>query len=96
MLGTAVGISLGDFTGAFIGAPLGAFLGGLAGKKTYFFLTFKICKKDSLTFIAEDEKAKGEMIEKSGQRGVPVILIEGREEPLVGFDQDALEEALNL
>ena len=36
------------------------------------------------------------MVEKSGQRGVPVILIEGREEPLVGFDQDALEEALNL
>ena len=40
--------------------------------------------------------AAEEMIEKSGQRGVPVILIEGREEPLVGFDQDALEEALNL
>ncbi len=46
--------------------------------------------------VTQDKAAAEEMIEKSGQRGVPVILIEGREEPLVGFDQDALEEALNL
>jgi len=46
--------------------------------------------------VTQDQEAAKEMIEKSGQRGVPVILIEGREEPLVGFDQDALEEALGL
>ncbi|HJO14735.1 MAG TPA: glutaredoxin domain-containing protein [Candidatus Pacearchaeota archaeon] len=46
--------------------------------------------------VTQDKAAAQEMVEKSGQRGVPVILIEGREEPLVGFDQDALEEALNL
>lgn len=46
--------------------------------------------------VTQDTAAAQEMIEKSGQRGVPVILVEGRDEPIVGFDQDALEEALGL
>ena len=46
--------------------------------------------------VTQDQEAAKEMIEKSGQRGVPVILVEGRDEAIVGFDQDALEEALNL
>lgn len=36
----------------------------------------------------------GEMVEKSGQRGVPVILIDG--EVVVGFDEEMLREKLGL
>jgi len=49
--------------------------------------------------VAEDEKARNELIEKSGQMGVPVIEVEkGDDEPviIVGFDQEALQEALGL
>ena len=46
---------------------------------------------------ADQDKAK-EMIEKSGQMGVPVIVIgEGAEEQLiVGFDQARITEALGI
>ena len=50
--------------------------------------------------VTEDEKARDEMIEKTGQMGVPVIEItkEGEKEPtiIVGFDQEALEETLEI
>jgi len=43
------------------------------------------------------------MIEKSGQMGVPVIIVEkdgkeevGKEEVMVGFDQPALAKLLNI
>jgi glutaredoxin 3 len=45
--------------------------------------------------VAEDEKARDEMIEKSGQMGVPVILIEGKE-PIIGFNEAKLKEALGM
>lgn len=45
--------------------------------------------------VSKDKNAAKEMIEISGQRGVPVILIEGHE-PIIGFDQEALEEALDI
>lgn len=35
-----------------------------------------------------------EMVQKSGQRGVPVIDIDGN--IIVGFDQEAIDEALGL
>ena len=44
--------------------------------------------------VAEDEKARDEMIEKSGQMGVPVIEIDG--EMIVGFDRDKIVELLGL
>ncbi len=45
--------------------------------------------------VAEDEKARDEMIEKSGQMGVPVVIIKnGKEQVIVGFDRPALEKAL--
>ena len=47
--------------------------------------------------VAENEKARSEMIEKTGQMGVPVIEItkEGKEPVIiVGFDQEAIEEEL--
>lgn len=44
--------------------------------------------------VAEDEKAREEMIEKSHQMGVPVIDIDG--EIFVGFNRAELEKALEL
>lgn len=44
--------------------------------------------------VAEDEKARDEMIEKSGQMGVPVIDIDG--EIIVGFDKAKLSELLKI
>ena len=45
--------------------------------------------------VAKDETAKNELIEKSGQMGVPVIIIEGHD-PIIGFDVEAIKKALNL
>lgn len=43
--------------------------------------------------VSTDLQARQEMIEKSGQMGVPQILID--DELIVGFDQDKVEELLN-
>ncbi len=42
--------------------------------------------------VAEDRKAADEMIEKSGQMGVPVLDINGR--IIVGFDKEKIDKAL--
>lgn len=42
--------------------------------------------------VENDQKAAEEMIEKSGQMGVPVIDIDGK--IIVGFDKNAIEKAL--
>ncbi|MBI1754961.1 thioredoxin family protein [Candidatus Azambacteria bacterium] len=44
--------------------------------------------------VAIDEKAQGEMIEKSGQMGVPVIDIGG--EIVIGYDKEMLIELLGI
>lgn len=44
--------------------------------------------------VAEDEKARDEMINKSGQMGVPVLDING--EIIVGFDKAKLSELLKI
>lgn len=44
--------------------------------------------------VGSDEKAAEEMIEKSGQMGVPVIEIDGK--IIVGYDVSALKSALGL
>jgi len=44
--------------------------------------------------VSTDQKAAQEMIERSGQMGVPVIDIEG--EIIVGFDKDKISQALGL
>ncbi len=55
-------------------------------------------KKNSVKYaeinVEEDEKAAEEMIEKSGQMGVPVIDVDGK--IIVGFNRPALEKALHL
>ena len=44
--------------------------------------------------VAMDMKAREEMVQKSGQLGVPVIDIDGK--VVVGFDKDGLTKLLNL
>lgn len=43
--------------------------------------------------VSVDEKKRQELIDKSGQMGVPVIEIGG--EIVVGFNQEKIEEILN-
>jgi len=43
--------------------------------------------------VAEDEDKAKEMIEKSGQMGVPVIIVEN--EVVVGFNQAVLDKLLS-
>lgn len=44
--------------------------------------------------VAQDEKAREDMVQKSGQLGVPVIDIDGK--VVVGFDKSKLSELLSL
>ncbi|WP_315121684.1 glutaredoxin domain-containing protein [uncultured Clostridium sp.] len=44
--------------------------------------------------VTKDDKAAAEMINKSGQRGVPVIDIDG--DIIVGFDQASIDRVLGL
>ena len=44
--------------------------------------------------VSSDAKAREEMINKSGQMGVPVIDVEG--EIVIGFDKERLSELLNI
>ncbi|MBU1164383.1 thioredoxin family protein [Patescibacteria group bacterium] len=48
--------------------------------------------------VAADEKKAEEMIHKSGQMGVPVIIIEkdGKEEVVVGFEKEKIAGLLSL
>ena len=42
--------------------------------------------------VAENEKARKEMIDKSGQMGVPVLDINGM--IIIGYDPEAIQKAL--
>lgn len=55
------------------------------------FLEDKNIKFENIDVAANPDKGQ-EMVDKSGQMGVPVIDIEGK--IIVGFDQDAIEKAL--
>ncbi|MFH1364700.1 MAG: glutaredoxin domain-containing protein [Candidatus Aenigmatarchaeota archaeon] len=44
--------------------------------------------------VAEDQQAANEMIEKSGQMGVPVSDIDGQ--IIIGFDRDKIKKALKM
>ena len=61
-------------------------------KAKEFFKQNKIKFEDKN--VDEDEEAKEEMIEKSGQMGVPVININGK--IIVGFDLEAIKKGLKL
>lgn len=64
-----------------------------------FCITLKeFLKKNSVEFeefdVSEDIEARKEMIEKSGQMGVPVVDING--EIVIGFDKGRLLELLEI
>jgi glutaredoxin-like YruB-family protein len=44
--------------------------------------------------VSKDEMAAKEMVEKSGQMGVPVIEIDGQ--IVIGFDKEKIDELLGL
>lgn len=44
--------------------------------------------------VAENEEKRNEMIEKSGQMGVPVIYIDN--DMVIGFDKDKISELLGV
>jgi glutaredoxin-like YruB-family protein len=44
--------------------------------------------------VSTNQEAAKEMVEKSGQMGVPVVMVDS--EVIVGFDQDKLKGALKL
>jgi len=60
-------------------------------KKVKEFLDDKKVKYENID-VGEDQEAGKEMVEKSGQMGVPVTDIDGK--IIVGFDKEALEKAL--
>jgi glutaredoxin-like YruB-family protein len=55
-------------------------------------------KEKNITFtdfdVADDEKKAEEMIQKTGQTAVPVIVIDG--EIVIGFDKEKINELLHL
>ncbi len=65
---------------------------------TYCQKTKAFLKENNVEYeeinVAEDEAAREEMIEKTGQMGVPVIMV--GDTIIVGFDKEALKKALNL
>ncbi len=60
-------------------------------KKVKDFLKEKNVEFEDLN-VVENQDARAEMIDKSGQMGVPVLDIGG--EIIVGFDQEAIEKLL--
>ncbi|MBU0635790.1 glutaredoxin family protein [Candidatus Micrarchaeota archaeon] len=44
--------------------------------------------------VGEDQEKAQEMIQKSGQTGVPVLDINGK--IIIGFNRDAIKEALDI
>ncbi len=55
-------------------------------------------KKNNVNYeefnVAEDEKAREEMVQKSHQLGVPVVDIDGQ--VIVGFDRSTLRKLLKI
>ena len=62
----------------------------------YCHMAMKFFKENKIEYkeinVEQDQKKAEEMIQKSGQMGVPVIDIDGK--IIVGFDKEALEKAL--
>ncbi len=62
----------------------------------YCKMTKEFFRENNISYeekdISVDDKAREEMVEKSGQLGVPVVDIDGR--IIVGFDEAAIKELL--
>jgi len=61
-------------------------------------MTKEFFKEHSVAYeeknVVSDEKAQHEMIEKSGQMGVPVIDVDGKF--VIGFDKEELSKLLGI
>jgi len=44
--------------------------------------------------VAEDARARDEMVQKTGQMGVPVVEIDGQ--IIIGFDRERISQILNI
>ena len=64
----------------------------------YCLMAKNFFKENNLDYtdydVSKDQDKAQEMIDKTGQMGVPVIVID--EKIMVGFDQGAVMKALNL
>lgn len=64
----------------------------------YCHLAKQFLKENNVSFqefnVAEDRAKAQEMIQKSGQTGVPVLDLNGK--IIVGFDKQAIKQALGL
>jgi glutaredoxin 3 len=64
----------------------------------YCYMVKDFLKQNGIQFedinVAENHEAAHEMIEKSGQMGVPVVDINGT--VIVGFDREAIKKALGI
>ncbi|MCX6813182.1 MAG: glutaredoxin family protein [Candidatus Azambacteria bacterium] len=64
----------------------------------YCQMAKKFFKDQSIAYeekdVSVDNKAREEMVEKSGQLGAPVIDIDGK--IIVGFDKEMLSKLLNV
>ena len=64
----------------------------------YCKMTKEFFKKNNIPYeeynVAQDGKAREEMVQKSGQLGVLVTLVDG--EIVVGFDQERLSKLLGV
>ena len=65
---------------------------------SYCVMVKEFLKKNNIQFenidVGINRQASQEMMDKSGQMGVPVLDIDGQ--IIVGFDKDAISKALNL
>jgi len=64
----------------------------------YCYALKKFLREHNVEFedidVSKDEAARKELVEKSGQMGVPVAEIDG--EIVVGFDRERISKLLNL
>ncbi len=64
----------------------------------YCMMAKQLLKDSNIEFedvdVSVDQEKAQEMIDKTGQMGVPVIEIDG--EIIVGFDKDAISSALDI
>ena len=64
----------------------------------YCKMTKEFFKEHNVSYeekdVSTDDKARDEMVEKSGQLGVPVIEIDGK--ITVGFDKEKISELLGI
>jgi len=64
----------------------------------YCDMAKKFLKENNIPFenidVARDQKAAREIVEKTGQSGVPVIDIDGK--IIIGFNKEPIKKALKL